>query len=276
MTEHSGLFDAPSEPPSATKADTSSLEQRLDGFADAAKAATQLAGKLRLSLNRLAENARLGSVAVAEGQVGRLSESVAELSALLAGVTEQARELAPRTMSVSDYMGELEPELVRRGVKATKGPEPYWLAYPAWFKIERDVKGSLEIILNGERLDSIRPTAVATAIAAAVSEKFQAKQFTELLISIRDLFRRAGASGATLRLDDVFEVLATGPGRRSARGGEFSKAAFYYSVHRLAEEMDRTPRPAFSFPPANRTDAIFFTKDGDSRKYLTVDFAGPS
>lgn len=274
MTEDSGLFEAPISNP--LSADKRSFEQRLDGFAEVAKEATQIAGKLRLGLNKLAENARLGSIASARAQVSKLSDSMAELSSHVDRLAEQSLGFGGRGWPVSDYMRELEPELVKRGIKVTKGPEPYWLAYPSWFKIEHDAKGSLGVTLNGERLDSIRPTTVAAKIAEAVGEKFQAKQFTELLTRVRDLLRRAGASGATVSLEDVYEVLAIEPGRRMTRSKEFSKEAFYYSVHRLAEEIEGAARPALSFPPANRPDVIFFRRDGESRKYLTVEFRSPS
>jgi len=241
-----------------------------------AKEATQIAGKLRLGLNKLAENARLGSIASAHAQVSKLSDSMAELSSQFDRLGDQSSGFGGRNWAVLDYMRELEPELVKRGVRVTKGPEPYWLAYPAWFKLEHDAKGSLGITLNGEQLDSIRPTTVAARIAEVVSEKFQAKQFTELLMRVRDLLRRAGASGATLSLEDVCEVLAIEPSRRTARSKEFSKEAFYYSIHRLAEESEGSSRPAMRFPSANRSDAIFFRKDGESRKYLTVEFLSPS
>jgi hypothetical protein len=272
VVEESDLFGTPPSEPADT-ADGSTIEERLDGFAAAAKEATQLAGKLRLSLTRLADNAQTGGVATVEGQVAKLVESVKELSGRVDRLADQSRSLRVVSATASDYMGELRTELTKRGVTAVKGPEPYWLAHPAWFKLEEDGKGSVGIVLNGERLDSIRPTVVASKIADAVNEKFQVKHFADLLISVRDLLRRAGANNDTLRLDDIYEVLAMEPGRRGSRGREFSRESFYYSVHRVAEEMERTPRPTMSFPAANRSDMIFFTRDGESRKYLTIDFA---
>lgn len=272
MTEDSGLFDAPIDRP--LSADKRSFEQRLDGFAEVAKEATQIAGKLRLGLNKLAENARLGSIASAHTQVSKLSDSMAELSSLVDRLAEQSLGFGGRGWAISDYMRELEPELVKRGIKVTKGPEPYWLAYPSWFKIEHDAKGSLGVTLNGERLDSIRPTTVAAKIAEVAGEKFQAKQFTELLMRVRDLLRRAGASGATLMLEDIYGVLAIEPGTRAARSRGFSRESFYYSVHRLADAVEGTAKPVMRFPRADRSDILFFTKDGESRRYLTVDFAG--
>lgn len=272
--EPSSLFEATSVNP-PTVPDGTAVERRLDILGEAAKEAGQSAGKLRAALSQVEENAKTGGV-ITQGRIDRLSESVAELSSLVGRVVEQAAGFHSGDLSASDFMRELETELVKRGVKVTKGPEPYWLVYPAWFTIGRDSKGVLEVVLNGEKLDSIRPTVVATKIADAVSEKFNAKQFKELLVSVRDVIRRAGGNGGSLALEDVYEVLSLGTGRRSARGGELSKAAFYYSVHRLAEGVSSVPGPTLNFPPANRTDALFFTKDGDSRKYISVDFSGAS
>lgn len=272
MAEDSGLFDAPTN--RSSSADKRSFEQRLDDFAEVAKEATQSAGKLRLGLNKLAENARLGSVLSAQSQLSRLADSAAELASLVDRLGEQSMGFGGRSWAVADYMREIEPELLKRGLKLTKGPDPYWLVYPSWFKVEYDAKGSLEVVLNGERLNSIRPTTVAAKVAEAVSEKFQAKQFAELLISVRDLFRRAGASGATLMLEDIYGVLAIEPGRRAPLNREFSREAFYYSVHRLAEQIEVSAKSVMRFPRADRSDVLFFTKDGESRRYLTVDFVG--
>lgn len=270
--EPSGLFDTPSVDPAAVSGGTS-VEQRLDGLLEAAKQAGQLAGKLRTALSQVEENAKTGGI-TAQGRIDRVSESVAELSSLVGRVVSQAADFQSGGPSASDYMRELEPELVKRGVEVTKGPEPYWLVYPAWFQIGQDSKGSLEVTLNGDRLDFIRPSAVAAKIAEVVNDRFNAKQFREMLVSVRDVIRRAGAQGTTLGLDDVYEVLNMGSGRRSARSGDLSKAAFYYSVHRLAEGIGQTSGLSLRFPSANYKAAIFFTKEGESRKYLTVDFSG--
>ena len=272
--EPSGLFGTPSVDPAAGSGGTS-VEQRLDGLLEAAKQAGQLAGKLRTALSRVEENAKTGGI-IAMGRIDRVSESVAELSSLVSQVASQAADLQSGGPSAFDYMSELGPELVKRGVKVTKGPEPYWLVYPAWFQIGHDSKGALEVTLNGDRLEFIRPSAVAAKIAEVVNEKFNAEQFRETLVSVRDVIRRAGAHGATLGLDDVYEVLNMGSGRRSARSGDLSKAAFYYSVHRLAEGIGQKSGLSLRFPPANYKAEIFFTKEGESRKYLTVDFSGTS
>ena len=58
----SGLFDESVGRP-GTATDGKPIEIRLDGLADAAKQATQLAGKLRLGLNEVTENAQTGNVA---------------------------------------------------------------------------------------------------------------------------------------------------------------------------------------------------------------------
>lgn len=271
--EDSGLFDTPTDRP-ARVSDGRTLEQRLDALADAAKEATQSAGKLRLALSRIAENALTGSIGSAQGRISKLSESMAELSSSVARISEESAGLNSAAFAESEFLRALESELTKKGIKPIEGPRPYWLVYPSWYKIEPDSKGSFQVVLNGERLESIRPTVVAFKIAEAVNEKFNAKQFKELLIGVRDLFRRAGANGATLMLDDVYEVLATSTGRRSSRAGDLSKSAFYYSVHRLAEGDGRLPGPALSFPPADRSEEIFFTIDRESRKYRTVDFTG--
>lgn len=274
--ENAGLFETPSGRPPAY-ADGMPLEQQFDALADAAREAGQAVAKLRLALNQIGENAKEGSIASARSRIERLPSLEQELSALCRGIVERSSGLLSPDMSPSDYMKELEPQLAKRGVKVSQGSDPhYWLAYPCWFRVERDKKGSLEVVLNGEPLDSVRPSAVASKIEEAVNQRFNVKQFKETLVSVRDLMRRAGANGAVMALDDVFEVLTMGQGRRSPRGGELSKAAFYYSVHRLAEASDADPSLGLSFPPANRTDAIFFTKDGESRKYITVEFTGVS
>jgi hypothetical protein len=279
LSDESGLFNAPAEGLAKTTGDRSgipgvSVEKRLDDFAEAAKEATQLAGKLRLGLNRLSENARSGNVGTARGQLGKLSESLAALTANVEGLAEHVEGLRTGTPGVAAFVEELRAALIEKNIEVTKGPEPYWLAYPAWFTVEQDSKGLIAVTLNGERLDSARPTAVAAAIAAVVNEKFQWKPFAELLISVRQLLRRAGAAGASLRLDDVYEVFAMEPGRKSARSKELSRAAFYFAVHRLSEELARNPGPALRFPPSDRSEFIFFTKDRESRRYLTVEFGG--
>lgn len=274
VTGDSGLFDEPASRLPAP-GEGKPIGVRLDGLAEAAKQATQLAGKLRLGLNQIAENAQTGNVAGVQGKVERLVEGVAELSSLITGISERSGGLRASAVSLTDYIGDVQSELAKRGVKVAKGPEPYWLTYPAWFKVEADSKGALEVILNGERVDSVRPTAVAAKIADAVNEKFNAKQFKELLVSVRDLIRRAGAPANALSLEDIYEVLTMGSGRRSTKNEGLSKAGFYYSVHRLAESSTSTPGPPLSFPPADYNAAIFFTREGEGRKYMTVQFGSP-
>lgn len=267
----SGLFDEPGGGQLTTSGGTP-IEPRLDSLADAAKQATQLAGKIRLGLTKVAEGAQTGDVANVQGQLGRLAESVNELSALINGISQYSSGFQFGAVQMKEYFEEVQSELSKRGVTVTKGAEPYWLVYPAWFKIESGSKGSLEVVLNGERIDSIRPTVVASTIADAVNGKFNAKQFKDLLFSVRDVIRRAGAPANSLALDDVYEVLNMGSGRRSARTAGFSKAAFYYAVHRLAESADSTPGPPLSFPSADYDAPIFFSRDGEGRKYMTVQF----
>ena len=269
----SGLFDVSVGRP-GTASDGKPVEIRLDGLADAAKQATQLAGKLRLGLNQVAENAQTGNVANVQGRIERLVDSVAELSSLISGISERTAGLQASAVSVSDYVRDIESELAKRRVNVIKGPDPYWLAYPAWFKIEAGSKGSLEVILNGERIDSIRPSLVAEKIANTVNAKFNAKQFKELLVNVRDVIRRAGAPADALSLDDIYEVLTMGSGSRSTRSEGFSKPGFYYSVHRLAESAASIPGPPLSFPPADYNAAIFFNEEGEGRKYMTVQFGG--
>lgn len=271
----SGLFDVPPGPaPSGTGGIP--FEQRLDRLAASSKQATQLAGKIRVGLNQIAVKAQTGMVKGIQDRLDGLSENMAELSALITSISEHTALLQPQAPTIPDYVHELQAALSTHGVEVTKGPDPYWLVYPAWFQVERNAKGNLEVILNGRRIDSIRPAVVASEIANAVNEKFNAEQFKGLLISVRDLIRRAGATGTTLALDDVYAVLTMGGGRRTPRSGDLSRADFYYSVHRLAEAAESTPGPALSFPAANYNATIFFTKDGDSRKYLTVGFPSVS
>jgi hypothetical protein len=267
----SGLFDEPSGG-SRANAGIQPFEQRLDEFAEAAKEATALATKARTGLHTLAENARVGSVSAAPGQLDRLSETLAGLTKTVDRLADQSSGLRGQHANTADYARELEAALAKKGVTASKGPQPYWLAYPAWYKIEQSTKGAIEVIVNGDKLDSVRPSAVADTIAELVDEKFNAKQFMDLLKGVRDLLRRAGAPGRSLRLEDVYEVLALEPGKRPVRRRDFTKGAFFYSVHRLAAEMDRSSGPELSFPPSDKSDQVFFTKDGESRRYVTVEF----
>jgi hypothetical protein len=261
---------------SALDSDGPKIEHLFDEFADEVHEATQLAGKIRTSLNALAQGARVGSVSSAEAQIRRLSESIADLRERVAHLSQSEQSLGIRGdgLNLPRYVEELRAELGKKGVEAVKGPDPYWLVYPAWFTVARNSKGSVEVVVNGDRLDSVRPAEVAARIAEVVKEKFHAKRFADLLISVRDLLRRAGAANSVVALEDIYEVLALEAGGRTARKKDFSKASFYYSVHRLAEELERTPSLGMDFPVANRSPFIFFTREGDGRRYLTVDFAG--
>jgi hypothetical protein len=272
VSEESDLFDV-SGNGSRSQEDVP-IEGRLDGFAELAKEATQLAGKLRTNLNSLTESARLGGLAGVQSQITRLGTGVADLKAFVDRVADEEQSLGLRGTGarVSDLADEIQSALIKKGVNVVKGPRPYWLAYPAWFKVQRATKGHVEVVLNGDRLETVRPSLVADRVAEAVSEKFDAKQFADLLLTVRQLFRRAGASGGTLLLEDVYDVLALEPGRRAARRKEFSNGSFYYSVHRLAEEFDQLPDAVMDFPAANRSEHIFFNRRGEDRKYLTVDF----
>jgi hypothetical protein len=273
VSEESGLFDT-SGNGSPSHANGVSVEGRLDGFAELAKESTQLASKLRTNLNSLTESARSGGVAGAHSQITRLATGVADLKALTDRLADDERSLGLRGAGAraSDLADEIQSALIKKGVNVAEGPKPYWLAYPAWFKVERTAKGFVEVVLNGDRLNTVRPSVVADRVVEALSEKFDAKQFADLLLSVRQLFRRAGASGRTLLLEDVYDVLALEPGRRVARRKEFSKGSFYYSVHRLAEEFDQLPAATMDFPTTNRSEYIFFNGRGEDRKYLTVDF----
>ncbi|MGE2731763.1 hypothetical protein ACQI4F_20000 [Mycolicibacterium vaccae] len=251
-----------------------SVEQRIDEFSELAKAASQTAGRLRTSLNSIAENSRAGNLSAAPGQLARMREAVSALAATVDQLVtaEHAIGLRGSHESESAFLRELHRTLQAKGVAVIRGPEPYWLAYPAWFKIERNAKGSIEVVLNGDKLVSTRPSVVAEAVANAVNDKFDAKQFSKLLVTVRDLLRRAGGDSASLNLDDIYDVLAIEPGQRVNRRKDFTKAAFYYSVHRLAEQLERTTDAPLRFPPANRPDVVFFSKEGESRKYLVVEF----
>jgi hypothetical protein len=276
--EVSGLFDAPAADRSPSERTAETVEQRLDDFAERAKEATQLAGKVRASLNVIAKNAQDGRVFAAAGQLARLSDALMGLSAAVdrLNVSERSSGLRGPQGIEAGYARELQTELLKKGIEVRRGPDPYWLAYPAWFKVERNSKGLIEVILNGDKLDSVRPAVVAGLVADAVNEKFNVKQFCELLDKVWQLLRTAGSMSSSVSLDVIYDVLALEPGRRAAGRKDFTKAAFYYSVHRLAEELDLRTDSATRFPPANRTDMMFFTKGGEARKYLVVDFKGAS
>lgn len=246
--QRSGGVDESSSGPAELGLDP--FEQRLDEFAATAKDATALAVKIRTALNTLAQNATAGGITAAPAQIARLSETLAGLSAAVDRLAEESAGLHGGHLDTAGYARELEAALVAKGVSVTRGPEPYWLVYPAWYKIERSSKGFIEVILNGDRLDSARPSAVAATIAEVVGDKFNSKQLVDLLKGVRDLLRRAGATGTSLRLDDVYDVLALEPGKRAVRRKDFSKGEFYYSVHRLAGEMDRMSNPPLDFPRA--------------------------
>lgn len=249
------------------------VEARLDALAESAKAATQLAGKIRTTLNTLATNAQAGNVSTVPGQVVRLADALSGLSEAIERV-RTAEELAGvrgESVDIGAYAQELQRELTKKGVEITRGPEPYWLAYPAWIKIDRSPKGSIQVTLNGDKLDSVRPSVVAGSVADVVQGKFNAKQFAELLDDVRQVLRRAGATDSSLRLDDIYSVLAMGPGARSSRK-EFTRGEFYYSVHRLAEQFEGVSGPRMTFPRSDRSDVVFFDRSGESRRYLTVEF----
>lgn len=250
------------------------MEQRLDELAGIAKEATQLATKIRAGLNALAENALSGRTGTASGQLNRVSESIKELTEFVERLkVVESTASAIDSRDAGDKLAREVVELLNaRGVTVTRGPEPYWLAYPTWFTVGRSSKGQLEVVLNGDKLDSVRPSVVADAVAAAVNEKFNVKQFAAALTKIRLVLRRAGGASNSIALDDIYEILSEdGSGKGSQRGG-LSKGAFLFSVHRLAEAMDQLSEPSLRFPPANRTDMVFFSKEGESRKYLSVDF----
>ncbi|MCK0173888.1 hypothetical protein [Mycolicibacterium sp. F2034L] len=272
--EETGLFDAPSDG-STSASGSKTVEQRMDELAELAKAATQSASKIRAALNTLAGNAQTGNVASAPGQLARIKEAVSTLSASVdqLALAEESVGMRGSHRADAEFAEELRDALEKKGVAVTRGPEPYWLAYPAWFKLERTPKGSIEVNLNGDKVDSTRPSVVADAVALAAKEKFDPKQFSKLLISVRDLLRRAGGANTSLNLDDVYDVLALQPGQRAARRKDFTKAAFYYSVHRLAEDLEGAINAPMRFPPANRPDMIYFSKEGEGRKYLVVEFA---
>jgi hypothetical protein len=274
VSEDTGLFDTSGYGPRES-GDDQPVEARLDGFAQLAKESTQLVGKLRTNLNSLAEGARLGSVANAQAQITRLAATADDLKNSIDRLAKGEESLGLRSghARASDLADEIRSALTMRGVEVVKGPKPYLLAYPAWFKVQSNAKNVVEVVLNGDRLDTVRPSAVADRIAETVTEKFDAKQFADLLLSVRQLFRKAGASGKTVLLEDIYDVLALEPGRRVARRKEFSKGGFYYSVHRLAEEFDRQPPAIMDFPSSDRSEYIFFGSRGHDRRYRTVDFA---
>jgi hypothetical protein len=251
-----------------------SVEERLDAFADVAKSSTQIATKIRTALNSLAESAKRGNLSSAQSQIQRACASVAELSSALAQLAEREESLGlrGRGASVDSYVEELTAALTKRKVQVLRGPEPYWLAYPGWFKVDRNTKGGIDLVVNGDKVDALRPSIAADIIRDSVTEQFQPKQVDTQLREVRRLLRRMGAPAETVALDDIYEVLAMEPQKRAARRKDFSRAAFYYSVHRLAESLDGGGQSGMYFPPSNRSDVLFFTRDGESRKYLTVEF----
>ncbi len=273
MSEESVLFDTV-DGEAKPHTDGVPIEALLDRFADLAKESTQLATKLRTSISTLADSARLGAVSTAQSRITGASGSLADLKILLDRLAADEATLGLRgeRPRISDLTDEISSELAKRGVNVAEGPRPYLLAYPAWFKIQRGTKGVVEIVVNGDRLDTVRPSAVADRIAEIVNEKFEPTKFADLLISVRELLRRAGVAGKTVALENVYDVLTIEPGRRVARK-DFSRGSFYYSVHRLAERFDALPQAPMDFPPANRPDNIFFSRSGVDRKYLTVEFS---
>ena len=267
------LLDA-TESGDESRARRAPVERRMDDFAELAKESAQLATKVRATLDSIADSARRGDVMSADSQLARAAASAADLTASVDRLAQAERhlELRGERANLADYVEELRSELTRRGIRVDRGPDPYWLAYPAWFKVERSVKGAMTVVLNGDRLDSLKPSVVADNIHESVSEKFDPKPFTELLISVRRLLQRAGVPGQTLGLDDIYGILTVEPAKRGTRRKDFSRAAFYYSVHRLAEHFDTKPDAPIDFPDANRSDVIFFDSRGNSRKYLTITF----
>jgi hypothetical protein len=247
----------------------------MDAFAESAKACAALAGKARTTLNSISEGARSGRLSSTKGQLARAGHSLDELSAALAQLAqdEETLGIAGPNASVSMYTRELTAALAKLGVTATPGPQPYWLVYPAWFKVELNARGAIQVVLNGDRLSTVRPSEAAETIRQTVTEVFQPEKFAALLREIRDLLSRTGAPVGSIALDNVYDILSVEPGGKSARRKELSRGNFYYSVHRLAEAIGEN-RGVMQFPVANRADVIFFTRQGDSRKYLTVVFDG--
>jgi hypothetical protein len=273
-TGEASLFDS-GEVAGRTSSRGGSVEQRLDKFAEAAKSSTQLASKIRTALNSLSESAKHGNLSSAHSQILRVSESVTELASALAKLEQQEESIGLRgeEASVGAYVEELTAALAKRKVEVRRGQEPYWLAYPGWFKVELNNKRGIDLVVNGDKVDALRPSIAAEIIHARVTEQFQPKQFDTQLREVRQLLRRVGAPAETVALEDIYELLAMEPQKRTARRKDFSRAAFYYSVHRLSESLDGGgPQSGMYFPPSNRSDVLFFTRDGDSRKYLTIEF----
>jgi hypothetical protein len=248
-----------------------SLGHQLDKFAESSKSCMALATKARSALNTLTEDARLGKTSSTRNQVGRASRLVNELAIALAELAdeEQTLRVSGSRSGIANYVSEVCAALASRGVEAVRGPEPYWLVYPASFKIEPSSNGGVEVVLNGRRLDTVRPTLVADEIKASVDDKFDAKKFREALEKIRLLLRRLGATTRSALLDDVYELYKANGGRRA----EFTKSDFYYAVHRLAETVEDRSDAQIYFPPSDRSENfLFFTRHGDGRRYLTIEF----
>jgi hypothetical protein len=274
LGDDSGLFEPAGVEPSAAES-AGGVGRSLDAFSEAAKSATALATKLRTTLNALAENTKQGKVSSVKSQLGRASETVDELATALSTLAAEESALGTSGSRVrpAAYIDELVAALSQRGITARRGPEPYWLVYPAWFQVRRTDKDVLEVLLNGTKIDTVHPEYVADRIAACVGEKFDPKKFADGLQQTRTLLRRVGAHASSIALDDLYDVYQ---GKKASAAKEFTRADFHYSVHRLAEALEQQHAAALSFPPSNKSDILFFTQHGEGRKYLMVDFDGSS
>ncbi|WP_431235133.1 hypothetical protein ACQ856_11810 [Mycolicibacterium psychrotolerans] len=272
-----GLFETSEAAPPPTSVG-SSVEQRMDVLTDAARSSAHLAGNIRTMLNALGEGASRGSLSSASSQIKRAAESVSELSAALVQLRVLAETIGVdgAGASVDRYTEELVAALAKRGIAVDARQAPYCLVYPAWFKVGPNKKGFIDVIVNGDPLDTLRPSIVADIIHSTVSEPFEPTQFADLLQQVRKLLQKTGAPGQSINLDVVYDLLALQPSaKKGPRRRAFTKAEFLYSVHRLAE-ADGPASSQLYFPPANRPDNLFFTRDGDNRRYLMVEFEGSS
>jgi len=276
VANEDGLFDkAVTESPPDLHLQGLTVEARIDKLLELAKSSAQVAAKIRADLDAVVEHAKEGRIAPIGNLMGRVSQGSEQLSQSLTALAGERRCLTVGDdRAIRAYCNELVSALETRGVVVTEGTYPYWLVYPAWFKVEQDAKGEIAVYLNGDLVETIRPSRVAELIAQKVNEDFRAKDFAGLIRRIRDIMRHTGSSVDTMMLDDIFQLITLQPPRRGSRKGDLTNADFYYMVHRLAEQKDLESSIGMSFPPADRPGLQFFSNDGQPRKYLAVIFDG--
>lgn len=272
MVSEEGLFDEGITAISLTPQELT-VESRIEHLLGMAKSSAQIAAKVRADLDSVADNAKEGRLAAIENLVERVSQGVQQILESLPTLDSERRSLISTDDKViRAYRSELVSALKQRGLTPAEGPYPYWLVYPAWFKVEQNSQGAIAVVLNGDVVDTVRPSRVADLIAQRVKDDFRAKDFAGLIRRVRDIIRHAGSPVGSMMLDDVFELMILQHGRKGVRKGDLTRADFYYMVHRLAELEVGESAQGMSFPPADRPGLQFFTRDGQPRKYLAVVF----